>query len=88
MRDRRVAAPVRPVGAEVLADSRISWAPGGRLAVQVLPYYTYERLLLNGFDLGSSRPVPPHSLQARLVARGSVDAEIGPPLQPVRDHLA
>lgn len=36
-------------GADVLADTRITRAPGDRLAVQVLPYDTYDKLLLNGF---------------------------------------
>ncbi|SEB83039.1 aldehyde dehydrogenase family protein [Streptomyces sp. TLI_105] len=36
-------------GADVLGDTRITPAPGGRLAVQVLPYDTYDKLLLNGF---------------------------------------
>ncbi|MGA5499460.1 aldehyde dehydrogenase family protein [Streptomyces cinereoruber] len=36
-------------GADVLAGTRITPAPGGRLAVQVLPYDTYDKLLLNGF---------------------------------------
>ncbi|WP_405594550.1 aldehyde dehydrogenase family protein [Streptomyces sp. NBC_01092] len=36
-------------GSDILADSRISPAPGGRLAIQVLPYNTFDKLLLNGF---------------------------------------
>ncbi|MEW5654086.1 aldehyde dehydrogenase family protein [Streptomyces cinereoruber] len=36
-------------GADVLGDTRITPAPGGRLAVQVLPYDTYDKLLMSGF---------------------------------------
>ncbi|MFE3580113.1 aldehyde dehydrogenase family protein [Streptomyces vinaceus] len=36
-------------GCDVLAGTRITPAPAGRLAVQVLPYDTYDKLLLNGF---------------------------------------
>ncbi|MEU6107314.1 aldehyde dehydrogenase family protein [Streptomyces albidoflavus] len=36
-------------GGDVLAGTRITRAPGDRLAVQVLPYDTYDKLLLNGF---------------------------------------
>ncbi|MFE0654620.1 aldehyde dehydrogenase family protein [Streptomyces sp. NPDC059534] len=36
-------------GADVLAGTRITRAPGGRLAVQVLPYNTYDKLLMSGF---------------------------------------
>ncbi|MCT7350671.1 aldehyde dehydrogenase family protein [Streptomyces sp. 15-116A] len=37
-------------GADVLGDTRITRAPGGRLAVRVLPYDTYDKLLLSGFQ--------------------------------------
>ncbi|MEU9294398.1 aldehyde dehydrogenase family protein [Streptomyces sp. NPDC048266] len=36
-------------GADVLAGTRITPAPGGRLAVQVLPYDPYDKLLMSGF---------------------------------------
>ncbi|MBY8884760.1 aldehyde dehydrogenase family protein [Streptomyces sp. PTM05] len=36
-------------GADVLAGTRITAAPGGRLAVQVLPHDRYDKLLLGGF---------------------------------------
>ncbi|MEU2654528.1 aldehyde dehydrogenase family protein [Streptomyces sp. NPDC007325] len=36
-------------GVDILAGTRITPAPGGRLAVQVLPYDTYDKLLMNGF---------------------------------------
>ncbi|WP_225636556.1 aldehyde dehydrogenase family protein [Streptomyces solaniscabiei] len=36
-------------GTDVLAGTRITRAPGGRLAVQVLPHDTYDKLLMNGF---------------------------------------
>ncbi|MFF0474851.1 aldehyde dehydrogenase family protein [Streptomyces sp. NPDC004284] len=36
-------------GSDVLADCRVRPAPGGRLAVQVVPYDTFDKLLLNGF---------------------------------------
>ncbi|WP_037863006.1 aldehyde dehydrogenase family protein [Streptomyces sp. NRRL S-340] len=36
-------------GADVLGGTRITPAPGGRLAVQVLPYDTYDKLLMSGF---------------------------------------
>ncbi|MBL1086476.1 aldehyde dehydrogenase family protein [Streptomyces actinomycinicus] len=36
-------------GADVLGGTRITRAPGDRLAVQVLPYDTYDKLLMNGF---------------------------------------
>ncbi|MFF6902752.1 aldehyde dehydrogenase family protein [Streptomyces hydrogenans] len=37
-------------GVDVLAGTRITPAPGARLAVQVLPYDTYDKLLMNGFQ--------------------------------------
>lgn len=44
-------------GAEVLAGYNISSAPGDRLAVQVLPHHTFDKLLLNGFHAeGWTRP--------------------------------
>ncbi|MFH8342649.1 aldehyde dehydrogenase family protein [Streptomyces sp. AM6-12] len=36
-------------GTDVLADARITAAPGRRLAVRVLPYDSFDRLLMGGF---------------------------------------
>ncbi|MGW6536089.1 aldehyde dehydrogenase family protein [Streptomyces sp. NPDC055051] len=36
-------------GTDILARTRITRVPGGRLAVQVLPHDTYDKLLMNGF---------------------------------------
>ncbi|MFI8916493.1 aldehyde dehydrogenase family protein [Streptomyces sp. NPDC053513] len=36
-------------GTDILARTRITRAPGGRLAVQVLPHDTYDKLLMNGY---------------------------------------
>ena len=37
------------VGSDLLAGYRVDPAPGGRLAVQVLPHHTFDTLLLSGF---------------------------------------
>jgi acyl-CoA reductase-like NAD-dependent aldehyde dehydrogenase len=37
-------------GGRVLAGYGVGEAPGGRLAVQILPHHTFDRLLLNGFQ--------------------------------------
>src|SRR5260370_15806111 len=37
-------------GEDVLAGYKITRAPGGRVAVRVLPHGTYDRLLLSGFS--------------------------------------
>src|SRR5262245_35848510 len=36
-------------GTDVLAGYQVTQAPGDRLAVQVLPHHTFDKLLLHGF---------------------------------------
>jgi acyl-CoA reductase-like NAD-dependent aldehyde dehydrogenase len=54
-------------GTDVLAGYQITRAPGDRLAVQVLPHNTFDRLLLNGFraEVWTTQGTTEEQLRAR-----------------------